>query len=259
MVNPPETRCGDFCWMEHASPDPAATSRFYSTLFGWQEAEVPQDPVEGYRILEKDGLWLAGVWPMTPRQLDQAHLGRWIPFVRVEDLRATLQRALKMGARQQGIERVVPDFGRAVVLEDPQGVLIALWQPDPLPAADYVGTEGQPCWFEIATPDGKASRRFFTEVFGWEVVGGEDESQDYGILKNQGIAIGGMQEITEAYGGAPAQCLPYLAVRDCEAMILMAKEEGGHVALVPTELPGIGIHAMLEDPSGAVFGILEPA
>ncbi|NLF91334.1 MAG: VOC family protein, partial [Corynebacterium marinum] len=31
---------GDPCWMELASPDPAAAETFYGPLFGWEFADV---------------------------------------------------------------------------------------------------------------------------------------------------------------------------------------------------------------------------
>lgn len=259
MVVPPKTRYGDFCWVEHASPDPAETSRFYTSLLGWLDLSIEQVPVSGYRILAAGEEWLAGVLPMTEEQLGEDHSGRWISFVRVEDLSRTLQRAGKLGARLCGAKRAIDGFGRAAVLQDPQGVIFALWQPDPLPAADYVGSPGQPCWFEISCSDAEAAAAFFQSLFGWEVERSVSaEGEDFWILRNQGLVIGGLQEMEESFGAAPAQCLPFLSVRDCDATILAAKEAGAYVVLIPTELPGVGRHAVLEDSSGAAFGILEP-
>lgn len=259
MVAPPKTRFGDFCWVEHASAEPAETCLFYAALFGWQEADLPAAPVPGYAILALEGQWMAGVWPFTEEQRAAEHPSRWIPFVRIEDLAKTLVRVKKLGGVVQGAKRAIDGFGRAAVVEDPQGVIFALWQPDPLPAADYVGTPSQPCWFEIGCADAVAASRFYSRLFGWEFQQStSSEGEGYWIIRNQGLVIGGLQEMGEAFGGAPAHCMMFLAVRDCDQTILEAKDAGAFVAVVPTDIPGVGRQAVLEDPSGAVFGILEP-
>ncbi|MGB0952880.1 MAG: VOC family protein [Planctomycetota bacterium] len=259
MVAPPETRFGDFCWAEHASAAPEEAKSFYASLFGWQEADLPAAPVPGYAILALEQQWMAGVWPFTEEQQAAGHPSRWIPFVRVADLAKSLAKIVKRKGRVQGGKRAVPGFGRAAVVKDPQGVVLALWQPDPLPAADYVGSPGQPCWFELGCPDAVSAARFYADVFGWDVQpAGADGVDDYWIIRNQGLVIGGLQEMGEAFGGAPAHCTMFLAVRDCDETILDAKDAGAFVAVVPTDIPGVGRQAVLEDPSGAMFGILEP-
>lgn len=57
---------------------------------------------------------------------------------------------------------------------------------------------------------------------------------------------------------AYAQWVPYIAVSDVDATVTLARSLGGHVVMPATSLEHVGHSALLEDPTGAMFGILLP-
>jgi predicted enzyme related to lactoylglutathione lyase len=73
----------------------------------------------------------------------------------------------------------------------------------------------------------------------------------------QGVA-GLMQNQNE---NIPAMWTPYVGVEDTDATCAKAKELGAKAIVEPMDVPTVGRFAILQDPQGAVFGIIrgEPA
>ena len=61
----------------------------------------------------------------------------------------------------------VLDVGRMAVLKDPQGAVLALWQPGTRIGAERVNDVGCLCTNELATSDLEAARSFYGRLFGW--------------------------------------------------------------------------------------------
>jgi predicted enzyme related to lactoylglutathione lyase len=72
--------------------------------------------------------------------------------------------------------------------------------------------------------------------------------------------VGGLMTIpAEAKaGGAPPSWLMYVGTPDADSAAQQAKSLGGTVEAGPMEIPGVGRFAVLADPQGAVFAILQP-
>ena len=58
---------------------------------------------------------------------------------------------------------------------------------------------------------------------------------------------------------APDAWVFYVEVTDAQETTDLAKKSGGSVIVPPMPLPPIGTVAWLADPTGAVFGILQPS
>jgi predicted enzyme related to lactoylglutathione lyase len=53
----------------------------------------------------------------------------WLPYIGVEDIRASTQKAVSLGAKVIVDVQEVPGHGWMSILVDPTGASIALWQP----------------------------------------------------------------------------------------------------------------------------------
>ncbi|MGE0395177.1 MAG: VOC family protein [Kofleriaceae bacterium] len=104
--------------------DPAATARFYSTLFGWR---IDASNALGYRQLTTGGTD-GGVWPSQGEGPDMVQL-----FVEVDDITATLDAATALGARVIVPRSVLPDGDVMAVLLDPAGLAFGLHERRPMP------------------------------------------------------------------------------------------------------------------------------
>lgn len=60
-------------------------------------------------------------------------------------------------------------------------------------------------------------------------------------------------------GDVPAHWSVYFAVDDCDAAVATAKETGANVLAGPMEAQGVGRFATIQDPYGAVVGLITPA
>jgi predicted enzyme related to lactoylglutathione lyase len=96
---------------------------FYSALGGFKE-EAMQMPNGTYHVLSSEGKPRAGV--MVPKApMPQA----WTPYVQVENVDQTLERAKKLGATVHVAGEDIPGVGRIGILADPQGGWLGLLTP----------------------------------------------------------------------------------------------------------------------------------
>jgi len=108
-------------YFEIGTPDPAATKSFYEGVFGWT-IEAPQGPMNYGMIDGTSG----GVWDSSDTGGDNYA----IFYVNVDDVQATVDRAVELGAT---VKVPVMDNGTILFahLLDPLGNRIAVWHPKP--------------------------------------------------------------------------------------------------------------------------------
>jgi len=122
---------------------------------------------------------------------------------------------------------------------------------------------GQFCWNELATSNLEGSKKFYSELFGWQFKNGDIEGMQYSEIHQQGEkTFGGMWEMSEQCGGNEAGEMPpphwmsYIAVDDVDASAAKVWELGGKVCVPPTDIPNVGRFSVITDPSGATFSLL---
>ena len=123
---------------------------------------------------------------------------------------------------------------------------------------------GAPIWYELMTPEPGAVAPFYRAVLGWEIPAeGHDMpngSQYREILRADGGSAGGVLTLTPsmAGGGARPGWLTYWHVDDVDAAVAKAENLGASVHMPPMTMPGVGRMAMLADPQGAPFYVMDP-
>ena len=116
---------GAMSWNELYTNDPAAASAFYGSLFGWQVSTGPMaDGTGEYTAFLLDGQPAAGM--MEIQKAWGEFPPYWSIYFAVEDLDAARERARAMGAREITPELAVPQVGRLIYLEDPQGAHLTI-------------------------------------------------------------------------------------------------------------------------------------
>lgn len=118
---------------------------------------------------------------------------------------------------------------------------------------------GNFCWFELATSDWRAARKFYTDLFGWgvsEVPMGPD-SPPYVMLQKNGKDVGALYQMQSEEAGAGMQpnWLTYVSVASADETAKKAKSLGGNAIKDPFDVFDFGRMAVLRDPHGAVFAI----
>ena len=117
---------GCFLWNELHTTDPEKAVAFYEKVVGFSARSVPS-PAGPYHILAMGGVDRGGV----TSHLSPGAPPHWLPYVHVEDVDATVERARTLGARIPMEPENVMDIGRLGVLEDPTGAVLALMKPRP--------------------------------------------------------------------------------------------------------------------------------
>jgi uncharacterized protein len=119
---------------------------------------------------------------------------------------------------------------------------------------------GRFCWYELMTTDTEAAKAFYTKVVGWGTQPAPGMDTPYTMWTNGEQPVGGLMLLPEEArtGGAPPNWMLYVAVADADATTAQAQALGGKAEFGPREIPGVGRFAVLSDPQGAVFAVLQP-
>ena len=117
---------------------------------------------------------------------------------------------------------------------------------------------GNPCWYELGTSDLKAASDFYTAILGWNVIDAGMEGFDYRLGQVGDAMVAGMMSLDGQIGTPPPNWNIYFAVDDCDRAAADIAAAGGQILKAPDDIPGTGRYAVVQDPQGAVFGILQP-
>ncbi len=103
---------------------------------------------------------------------------------------------------------------------------------------------------EIATRDPKASAKFYSELFGWNIL--SDDSLNYVMWRtdDEDAPGGGFAPIDEAQGVRPFDTIVYVGTDDVDATLRKVEQLGGKVLTPKMEIPNTGWMAIFEDPHG---------
>ena len=116
-------------------------------------------------------------------------------------------------------------------------------------------------WYELMTPDAEASKAFYDAVVGWDIGPAAEEMGGYRMIgRSDGKFAGGVLPLTaemQQHGARPGW-LGYIYVPDVARSIASIKDAGGQIFMGPHDIPGVGTIAMVADPSGAPFYIMNP-
>lgn len=247
---------GTPCWVELATPDIEAAESFYGDLLGWEIPEMPNSAeLGGYRRAKLNGKDVAGVAPV----MQEGQPPSWNTYVSVADANAALAAAGEAGGQVIVEAMDVMGLGTMGVFTDSTGAVCGVWQPGTFPGAQLVNEYGTFGWSELGTRDPDGAKRFYGAVFGW---GSEDQDMGdmgtYTILKVGEASVGGMADISgRVPDEVPAHWLVYFTVEDTDGVVEKAKAGGGQVQFGPVDIP-VGRFAILADPAGAVFAVMQP-
>ena len=121
---------GMFCWDELLTSDPEKCGGFYANIFDWRQESMAMSAPDGggmtYHIFKRtnqqDG---AGMMQMPAEAKAPSH---WLPYVAVDDVDASLERATELGAQVYCAPTDIPNVGRFAVLADPTGASFAVFK-----------------------------------------------------------------------------------------------------------------------------------
>jgi predicted enzyme related to lactoylglutathione lyase len=241
--------------MELGTSDSGAAKKFYTSLFGWEAADIPIGPGEVYTLLQIGGKDVAALYQLNPER-QKGVPTHWLCYVSVANVDESVAKAKSLGAKLTMEPLDVMDIGRMAIIQDPQGATIAFWQPKSHIGARIVGEPNTLCWNELATTDTGAAQKFYSQLFGWAFKTSEGPMVYHEIV-NSGREIGGMYKIPEQDKAMPPNWIAYYAVNDCDALAAQAKGMGANLVVPPTDIPNVGRFSTILDPQGGAFAIIK--
>ena len=254
------------CWVDTFQPDPAAASRFYGGLLGWEFEEPPELPgglESRYRVAHLRGSVVAGIG-QAPTAMSRAV---WSTYIRVDSVEDALTRGVDAGGRVLMGPLDTGADGRFAVLTDPSGVAVGLWQARARKGAQLVNEPGSWAMSALHTNSKDDAETFYGEVFGWQLepmpvtplsfwrlpgyVGDEPRQS----MPRDAIAV--LAPIEEASGVPPHWAVNFF-VEDVDATSETALALGGTILVPPVDTPGFR-SAVIADPQGGVIAISTPS
>jgi predicted enzyme related to lactoylglutathione lyase len=250
---------GTPCWVDLMSPDVEASKAFYTGLFGW-DAEPQSDPTGTvvYALLKKDGHDAAGLGGQPPMMAGAPPV--WNSYICVLNADETVAAAEKAGGNVLMPPMDVMEAGRMAVIADPTGAVVSVWQAGAHVGAGIVNEPNAYSWNELLTSDLDAAKRFYGEVFGWDFDGMDmGPMGTYWVIKGGEGGLGGlMGRPPNLPPGVPDHWLVYFMTDDIVAKVDATTAAGGGTMHGPAAIPGVGMIAVLTDPQGGAFALLQP-
>ena len=115
--------------------------------------------------------------------------------------------------------------------------------------------QGDYAHIEIPADDLDRARRFYEDLFGWQLFAMEG-AEDYFVYRTPGGVGGGMGRRNANVGPAITN---YIEVSSIDTSLPQVEDLGGRVTHGKQEVRGFGWWAGVEDSEGNAFGLFEPA
>ena len=184
----------------------------------------------------------------------------WNSYVNTADADAATKRAQAAGGSVTLAPMDVLDAGRMAVLQDPTGATISVWQPREHVGAGVVNGPGAFGWSELLSREVAAVRSFYEETFGWQLV-----DQDMGPMGTYTVAtfdgersFAGLMEMPDGVpDDVPNHWTVYFGSDDVDSDVQRVREFGGEVVTEPFDIAGVGRVAVVQDPQGGVFNLMQ--
>jgi predicted enzyme related to lactoylglutathione lyase len=250
-----EHRPGKFIWADLFTADPVAATKFYTSVFGWTVNLTTQNS-QVYIVLSNLGNPVAGLVARPPASAKRP--SRWIGYIAVTDLPATLALVTGNGGLVRAEPRAFPDRGVQAIIADNEGAAIGLLQSTSGDPADTEPKPGDWQWFELFAKQPQATADFYRKVVAYEVAPDlrSDRKNDF-FLTRGGQARAGVAPIPEDLTDAKADWLGVVRVAGMDATLAQVTKLGGEI-LVPAHAAALGSRfAIIADPTGGAIGLVE--
>ena len=250
---------GEFCWIDLAAHDAESAGEWYEALFGWSRMTMPSPgggPPYAFFLKAEDGI--GGLGQMSDEMKAQGIPPMWNSYISTTDCAALEAKVKELGGTVTVPTTEIPGFGKLAFFLDPEGASFAAWQSlNPDGSAVLVGEPDSLCWNELMTRNADKAKEFYGALVGWDFAAMPMGDVDYTMLKCGEKDAGGMMVMSgPQFENIPAHWLVYFAVTDCDATAAKAESTGGKVHCPPTDIP-VGRFAVIQDPQGAVFGVIQ--
>jgi uncharacterized protein len=251
-----EHHVGKVIWVDLVTPDLASAKRFYAGLFGWtfRDTRVGQPD---YALALLDGRPVGGLFlrPLPPGEKQQS---AWLTFIAVRDVDAAKRTALEHGAKVVSEPRDYPKRGRQAIFADPQGARFAVLASSSGDPSDFLAAPGEWIWSSLLVADSDKDAAFYQALFGYDVFDlPSADGLEHVILSSDDYARAGVNAFPADSTRRHPHWLNFVRVVDAVDATAKAVALGGRVLVEPHLDRHGGKVAVVADPAGAPFGLME--
>ena len=248
----PAQQChvGKFIWFDLFTNDLPAASRFYEALFDWS-FENTASGNERVKTIRHGGILVGNAIQIPPEK--EKRSSGWLSFMSVVDVDRAVGLVEENGGSVYIPPKDVPHRGRASIVHGPDGAPFALLAASggdpsdgPLKPNYWLGSE-------LWTNDVDGAVKFLGVLAGYEKKEMKiEDGSSYLLLYKDKQPRAGVVKIP--WKDVKPNWVPYIGVKNIEAVVKKAQELGGRVLVNLDEKHEDDV-AIIEDPTGAVFGV----
>ncbi len=251
-----EHHVGKVIFVELVTPDLAAAKKFYGELFGWTFRDIRAGGTT-YAEASLDGHQVAGlVQKDAPGQTHRPPA--WLTFIATRNVDAAKKTALQKGAKMLFGPHNIPNRGREAVFADPQGAIFAVLASSSGDPPDVLAEPGEWIWSSLITSDPDADAAFYQSLFEYEVFDlPAAEGARHLMLASDNYARASANTLPANKPDTHPHWLNYVRVENMDGAAAKLIELGGRILVEPRVDRHGGKVAVVADPQGARFGLLE--
>lgn len=251
-----EHHAGKLIFVELVTPDLAAAKQFYAGLFGWTFRDIQAGGTK-YAEAFLDGRPVAGlIHKDVP--VGEHRQPAWLSFFAVGNVDAAKKVALQNGAKVLFEPHNVPDRGQQAVFADPQGAVFAVLASSSGDPPDVLAIPGEWIWSSLITSDPDTGAAFYQKLFNYDVFElPASTGVQHLLLASDNYARASANTLPANRPRAHPHWLNYVRVDDAVKMTAKVVALGGRVLVEPRVDRHGGKVAVVADPLGAPFGLLE--
>lgn len=247
---------GHPCWLELATSAPATAMDFYHAAMGWTFEQRSDGDGVPYYVASTAGQPVAGIRPVEGPVTD------WTVYLATGDLPDLLRHSEALGGQTAEAAHVVPGVGIKALIDAPAGARFGACQIAP----DWEFLAGVPntlAWAEFVTHLAPQADLYFGELFGYTgAQAGDGEDDDYMVwYVGDASVIGRVRMMPGTPADVHARWIVHFRTpldRDFDQAVLIAHDAGARLRLRPYASP-LGKVAVMSDPTGARFALIDPA
>lgn len=242
---------GKFVWADLVSGDAKAASQFYADLFDWKVVQI--DP--NYFVATNKGKKVAGIAQHSAKEHDGSHT-RWLPFISNANPDQIAAFTQKNGGQVLQGPLDIDGRGRAAILSDPEGAVVGVLNTTHGDPTDHEAQVGEWIWQELWASNPKTLANFYlaagySQIDNWM---NEKDPNDI-VLESGGYARASIVSKTDP--SLASTWLLYVRVESVQEVVQKTQALQGKVLMKPSELDAGYPVAILSDPTGGVFAVVE--
>lgn len=247
---------GSPCWLELVTEHPDTAMEFYQRVMGWEYEQRKDSEGQPYYVALLVGEPVGAIRPAARSLPD------WTVYLATGDLVALVKMSDLLGGHTIDNAHNVPRVGMKAVIEAPAGGEFGAIQLAP----DWGFTAGVPnslVWAEFITHLAPQADQYFGELFGFTGRQmGDGVADDYMVwYAGDDSVIGRARMMPGTPMNVPARWIAHFRTpldRHFEEALVLAHDAGARLRF-PAYSSELGRVAMMSDPTGARFALIDPA